>query len=71
MNKHFVPTKPCQVSSSVNKCSDFLDVGWDRGPVWACSKFKGGNKDNVKINSVIVRKRFVFHKMGLSNGVYS
>ncbi len=45
-----------------NKFIDFLSVGWERGQVWACNKFVGGNKDNLKINSISVRKIFLLCK---------
>ncbi len=49
-------------AGAIIRLSIFLYVGWEQGQVWACSKFVGGNKDNVKINSIIVRKIFVLCK---------
>ncbi len=54
-----VAEKCCMYSRGDN---EFIEVGWERGQVWACSKFVGRNEDNVKINSIIVRKMFVLCK---------
>ncbi len=49
-------------AGAIISLSIFLLVGWERGQVWAHSKVGGGNKDNVKINSIIVCKICVLCK---------
>ncbi len=57
-----VAAKSGMYSWEINTFIDFLSNGWERGQVWACSKFVGGNKNNAKINSMVMRKIFVFCK---------
>ncbi len=47
---------------AVTSLSIFLQNEWERGQVRACSKFVDGNKDNVKVTSILVGKIFGFCK---------
>ncbi len=41
------------IDGAVTSLSIFLQNEWERGQVWACSKSVDGNKDNVKISSIV------------------